>query len=456
MAIVPADVSSGQNLSSRFEDEIKSLLTAFTGLQPVKKLFWEVLGYERRDELVSLGGLKPGLRSCVIEARLLASHDQFLIFSLILTSGGQTPDNLRKVYRFFRLRHRYVALLIGDAGQNERRLIYQPDSISSVGTSRRIVSFSIGHLQENPHRQSKVLAKLKTYDEDDKPIGLLELVTAFDEVFLPLTLQSPSGQRVLDTFEVLVRQLAAFPLLTAKQERALIVRFVGMCDTLVLDENGKEATHRVPDPDCIDEYFEVRDKLVLHNLRLCFLIAKHFAWNQEEILDLFEAGVVGMIRAIDRIDPARGTRFSTYASHWIKNYVRRTARELHTTIHLPPEFYRLPTNDRPRLIFRSLSPTEGSAESESVRDLIDTSEATPSSEMECLERVAVIQELITRLGPREAAIVRRRFGMDGHPRETLSEVGMSMNLTKERVRQLERRALLRLKELLTCRGFDND
>jgi RNA polymerase sigma factor (sigma-70 family) len=456
MAIVPTDVRLGQNLSPRFEDEIKALLIAFTGLHPVKKLFWELLGFNRRDELISLTGLKPDLRSCVIEARLFASHDQFLVFSVVLTSAGETPDILRRIFRFFRLKHRYLAVLIGDAGQNGWRMIYQPENIRSARASGRVVSVSIGHRQQNPRRQSKALAKLRTYDEDDEPIGLLELVAAFDELFLPLALQPANEKRVLDTFEFLVRQLASYPVLTANQERALIVRFVDMCDALVLDENGRETTHRVPEPDCIEEYFEVRDKLVLHNLRLCFQIAKDFAWNREEILDLFEAGVIGMMRAIDRIDPARGTRFSTYASHWIRNYVRMTARELHTIIHVPTYLYRLPTNERPRLIFRSLSAIEGTDEGDSVRDLVDSSELTPSSEMEWSERSAVMQELLTRLSDREAAILRRRFGMDGHRRETLSEVGVSMNLTKERVRQLELRALARLKELLTSRGYDED
>ena len=230
----------------------------------------------------------------------------------------------------------------------------------------------------------------------------------------------------------------------------MVERLVETRDTFATDENGREKTRRVPEQDLIEEYFEIRDKLILHNLRLCFHIAKHFAWTQEDILDLFQAGVLGMLRAIDTIDPTKGTRFSTYASHWIKNYVRKTARDLRNIIRIPPDLYRLPTDERPRLIFSSL---DGTAEGDCVGDLVDTSEITSASEMECLERYSLVQKLLMRLSNRQAEILRRRFGLDGHHRETLDEIGMSMNLTKERIRQLEQKALGRLRELSEGRKF---
>ena len=441
-------------MSFRFRSDLETLLKTFTGPSPVKKLFWELLGYDRRDEVISLAGLRSELRACVLDARLLASHHEFLIFSLNLTAAGSTPRILRGLNRFLRLKHRYMAVLIGDEGQNAWRLMYQPEALRSNKTSARVVSISVGHTDENPHRQASVLARLRTYDDDDEPIGLLELITSFDEVYLPLALQRPDTRRVLDTFEFLVRQLTTFPLLTMTEERALILQFDDTYDTLVLDENGREKNYRVLDFDRADEHYRIRDKLVLHNLRLCFYHAKRYARNQEDILDLFDAGVIGMLRAIDRFDSAKGAKLSTYATHWILNYVRKTARELRTTINVPPHLLQLPTNARARIIFHSLSCDDRAGDCGPVEELPDTSEMNPLSGLECSERSNVVQELLARLREREAYILRRRFGIGGFDRATLSEIAISMSLTKERVRQLETKAIERLKGLLRSRGFE--
>ena len=81
----------GPKSSIRLQDEVEGLLRAFRGFNPVKELFWELLGYDRRDEAISLSALRPDIRSWVMEAQLLASHGQFQIYALTVAAAGLTP-----------------------------------------------------------------------------------------------------------------------------------------------------------------------------------------------------------------------------------------------------------------------------------------------------------------------------------------------------------------------------
>src|SRR4051794_7735284 len=100
--------SLGRNCHTGLQQEIEELLRNFRGVHPARKLFWELLGYDRRDELVSLATLSSDVRSSVMEARLLASHDKFHIYYIALLSESLTRPVLRRLYRSFRRKHHFI------------------------------------------------------------------------------------------------------------------------------------------------------------------------------------------------------------------------------------------------------------------------------------------------------------------------------------------------------------
>ena len=229
---------------------------------------------------------------------------------------------------------------------------------------------------------------------------------------------------------------------------------------------------------------QARDRMVRANLRLVVNIARGYTGKGLGLQDLIEEGNLGLLRAVEGFDPAIGTRFSTYASYWIKQSIKRALINTAKTIRIPAymvellskwrrattrlaeELGRTPTPEEiarvlglPRkklpiikkaIRIYNLTPQTDQAEAGwSLGEMIQD-DRIRSPDMEMVESdnlVHVMQQLET-MDPREATVLRMRFGLDGQEPRTLKEIGESLDLTRERVRQIETEALGKLAESL--------
>ncbi|MHB9155274.1 MAG: sigma-70 family RNA polymerase sigma factor, partial [Endomicrobiales bacterium] len=227
-------------------------------------------------------------------------------------------------------------------------------------------------------------------------------------------------------------------------------------------------------------------RLVEANLRLVIPIAKKYFRNGIDFLDLIEEGNMGLMRAVEKFNPHRNVHFSTYATYWVDQAVRRAVEEQAKTIRIPPHVWdalnrwikhygpmqeklgRIPTmaemakrlklsKSQIENLVRASKISQGASSLETpidgegnifIRDVIpDKKSLSPESITELLRQHSDIGIALDYLPPREKLIVQLRFGLSGNYPSSLEKVGKRMKLSRERVRQLEERALKRLKSI---------
>jgi RNA polymerase primary sigma factor len=257
-------------------------------------------------------------------------------------------------------------------------------------------------------------------------------------------------------------QIGKTPLLSLEEETALARRVL----------KGDEAA---------------RQKMIQSNLRLVVRIAKDYDNFGLSLMDLISEGNFGLIKAVERFDPDKGGKLSTYASWWIKQAIKRALASNGKTIRLPvhmvdriaqmrritarltTELGREPHNDEIALAMEiplakvvhmksianraaSLDQPVGEEGDATLGDLVkDDSERTPFETLRGKSDNAEIAEMLGALEPREAEILTHRFGLNGESPLTLEEVGERFKLTRERVRQLQQSALMQLRRIMTER-----
>jgi len=272
--------------------------------------------------------------------------------------------------------------------------------------------------------------------------------------------------QVIDSTSLYLKEIGYSPLLTAEQEVSLSIRL----------QEGDEAA---------------RLKMIESNLRLVVKIARCYVNRGLEFLDLIEEGNLGLMRAVEKFDPHRGFRFSTYATWWIRQTIERALMNQTRTIRLPVHIVKelnsykratrklvqrldhapsteeiaravgkpvenvnkvLELNDR----VCSLDITAGDTERPLGDTIPDINTNTPERLIGDDNLFRKIDDWINELPPKQREVLIRRFGLMNHPQETLDEVGGKVGLTRERVRQIQIDGLRRLSDLLRQNGLSRE
>jgi RNA polymerase primary sigma factor len=229
---------------------------------------------------------------------------------------------------------------------------------------------------------------------------------------------------------------------------------------------------------------KAREQMIKANLRLVVKIAHDYEGLGLPLLDLISEGNIGLMKAVERFDPAKGGKLSTYGAWWIKQSIKRALANQSKTIRLPVHLVdkiskmrrvshklqevlgREPTDEElaeelgmtPSRVTQlrtaairpaSLDAPIGDDESNNFSEIVqDENAATPYQELEDKTVTKMLQGMVKELDDREATILRYRFGLDGGSEKTLEEVGERFGVTRERVRQIQNIALAKLRKMI--------
>ncbi|MCU0688711.1 MAG: RNA polymerase sigma factor RpoD/SigA [Phycisphaerales bacterium] len=272
-----------------------------------------------------------------------------------------------------------------------------------------------------------------------------------------------ANSELQSSLQLYLRQINEIPLLTADDEKRL--------GWAIINENCPAA----------------RERMIRANLRLVVSIAKNYSNRGLAIQDLIEEGNVGLLRAVEGFDPAQGARFSTYASWWIKQAIKRALINAVQPIHVPAYMVELVAKwkqasrrlegqlgrapslqelademqlplKKLRIIKRAIKavrapaqgPTDENGDTMSISEMVaDTRTVPPEREMVRHDELTTIRRLLDAIDEREAKILRMRFGFDGHEPLTLKEIAAEIGISRERVRQIADEALKKLNDQLS-------
>ncbi|MBU3840866.1 MAG: sigma-70 family RNA polymerase sigma factor [Candidatus Ruminococcus intestinipullorum] len=266
----------------------------------------------------------------------------------------------------------------------------------------------------------------------------------------------PESVNMTEPLKLYLKEIGNIPLLTAEEEVELGKRIA---------QGDEEAKHRLEEA----------------NLRLVVKVARHYVGRGLQFMDLIQEGNMGLMHAVEKFDYTRGNKFSTYAAWWIKEAILRAidsqSREIRVPVHVaqnmnkvsrtatqmqqtlgrevaPEEIARelhMEVKDVERLLTYLKSPVSletpvGEEEDSSLEDFIeDESKNSPEDAVASLIQKEEVQEFLEKLNEKEKKIIRLRYGLEDGQVHTLEEIGESLGITKERVRQLENRALEKMR-----------
>lgn len=302
-------------------------------------------------------------------------------------------------------------------------------------------------------------------DLDDEEIEISTERESEDSLLYQASMEITAGD--LDATRIYLGEIGFSPLLTAEEEVYFARRL----------KNGDETA---------------RKRMIESNLRLVVKIARRYMNRGLALLDLIEEGNLGLIRAVEKFDPERGFRFSTYATWWIRqtieralmnqtrtvrlpihvvkeiNIYLRAARKLSQTLDREPspedvaEMLDRPIEDVNRMLGLNERTTsvDGPTTFDNEKSLLDTlpdeQNPDPSLLLQNEDVQRHIDTWLSQLTEKQCAVVERRFGLHGREVATLEEIGIELGVTRERVRQIQIEAIKRLRKILQREGFSLD
>jgi len=317
-----------------------------------------------------------------------------------------------------------------------------------TGRSKRL-SLVAQSRTANSHSRSAII------NRDLQPFG------AIPQTQLPAAFEPPTTAEFArpDALTLYLREAAKVPLLTREEETALARRV----------QAGDE---------------HAREHMIRANLRLVVKIAREYENLGLPLLDLINEGNIGLMKAVERFDPDKGAKLSTYGSLWIKQQIRRALASQGKTIRLPvhvadkiyqlrkaeakheQDFGREASNAElaetlnvslrrvARLREAAMRPTSldaplGESGSSSIAEIVaDENAVNPAQRTEDKDAICRLSDLMARLPDRESKIIRARFGLDDGRERTLETIGARLGVTRERIRQLQQFALKKLRQML--------
>lgn len=297
----------------------------------------------------------------------------------------------------------------------------------------------------------------------------------------------PTTQLIADPLSAYLRSLHALPLVDVAEERRLaelvVAGVIAAAELLEADDDDVAKLEAA-----IVAGKNARERLVEANLRLVVALAKRYRNRGVSFLDLIQEGNSGLVRAVERFDPARGFRMSTYATWWIRQAMGRAIADQARTIRIPAHVFdslgqvlraqRMLSQDLQReptieeiaqrvklsvdrvatlLSFdRSTVSFDGAGDDDANFDemLSDTTTDSPSLAYDRLALSAALREAMDGLNEREQAVMSLRFGLEDGKAKSLEEVGKMFGVTRERVRQIESRTLAKLRTPLARAQFE--
>ncbi len=321
-----------------------------------------------------------------------------------------------------------------------------------------------------------------TYDRDDVFLSqeidfeendLLMADTADDDLPKPVPrvvserIVDDKFNKTLDATQIYLNEIGFSPLLSAEEEVYFARKAL----------KGEEAA---------------RKRMIESNLRLVVKISRRYVNRGLALLDLIEEGNLGLIRAVEKFDPERGFRFSTYATWWIRQTIERAIMNQTRTIRLPIHVVKElniylraarelaqkldhePTpEDIARLLDKPVADVErmlglnervtsvdtpvGNSSDRTIVDTIaDTQVSDPAALLQDSDLTASLDGWLEELTEKQREVLTRRFGLRGHEVSTLEEVGHEIGLTRERVRQIQVEALKRLRDIMEKQGLNSE
>lgn len=320
-----------------------------------------------------------------------------------------------------------------------------------------------------------------------------------DTVIEPSDLDSISD----DSVRVYLREIGRIPLLTPEEEAEIAYDIVKNAEPLAEAEQRLKEVEAEregeSDPakraslqkEATSLRFKIKrlkrpkDKMAEANMRLVVSIAKRYSGRGLDFLDLIQEGNTGLLRAVEKFDPDRGFKFSTYATWWIRQAITRAIADQARTIRIPvhmvetinkllrtqrkltQELNREPsveelaealgeTPEKIKYVFKikqdiqSLDATIGGSDEDDASELgnfvEDDTAVSPEDATNDRLLKEQVMEVVGQLSDREQKIIKLRFGLDGGRQHTLEEVGVEFAVTRERIRQIEAKALMRLRK----------
>lgn len=300
---------------------------------------------------------------------------------------------------------------------------------------------------------------LVTFDEESLDIELSEKDLAEEE-----HISQDVSQNMLDATQLYFNEIGSSPLLNAEEEIYFARRAL----------QGDEAA---------------RQRMIKSNLRLVVNIARRYSNRGLPLLDLIEEGNLGLIHAVEKFDPERGFRFSTYATWWIRQNIERALMNQARTIRLPVHIVKelnvclratreltqsldheptveeiatkldKPVDDVSRMMhlnekITSVDISVGDSDNALLDVLADDNESGPEGNTQLDDIKQNIIKWLFELSGKQREVLARRFGLLGHETSTLEEVSKEIGLTRERVRQIQLEGLSQLRKTLLSQGLD--